>query len=59
MLTHVTNLGIPKLDGLRINSVIIGGYRKFWFTQIYYNLIIAMSFDVAVSLSLILINKLK
>jgi len=31
--------------------LIIGGYSKFWFTQIYYNLIIAMLFDVAVSVS--------
>ena len=30
---------------------IIGGYSKFWFTKTYYNLIIAMSFDVPVSLS--------
>jgi len=25
---------------------IIGGYSKFWFSKIYYNLIIAMFFDV-------------
>jgi len=30
---------------------IIGGYSKFWFTKNYYNLIIAMFFDVAVLLS--------
>ena len=29
----------------------IWGYSKFWFTKIYYNFIIAMFFDVAVSLS--------
>ena len=29
----------------------IGGYSKFWSTPIYYNLIIAMLFDVAESLS--------
>ena len=29
----------------------IRGYSKFWFTKIYYNLIIGMLFDVAVSFS--------